>query len=212
MSLNIADHWNKVYATQPVESLGWYEENPSPSIDLISRCGLKADDLILDVGSGATSLMRYLIESGYRNLMALDISSEALERLRASIPVEHSQSVLFIQADIRSAEWVAEVGEVGLWHDRALLHFLTEASDREAYIDRLHALVRKDGSVVIGAFSLEGASHCSGLPIQQYSVDTITSLIGKDFQLEESADYEYVMPSGDKRPYVYARYRRVERE
>jgi len=44
------DHWEKVYAKTDVKNLGWYEENPQPSLDLISKCLLKKDAVILDVG------------------------------------------------------------------------------------------------------------------------------------------------------------------
>jgi len=209
--MDTANHWNKVYGSKPIESLGWYEQYASPSIDLISKCNLDPDDPIIDVGAGATSLMKTLIENGYRNLFALDISSEALTRLEESLPGERDKYVRFIAADIRTPEWVSEVGEVTLWHDRALLHFLTQASDREAYVDRLRSIVKDNGFVVIGAFSLGGASQCSGLPVRRYSVEMLSDLIGDEFRLEELLEHLYQMPSGDTRPYIYARFRRLHR-
>lgn len=204
--MDLANHWNKVYRSNPIASLGWYEEYASPSIELISKCNLDPDDPIIDVGAGASSLMKTLIENGYRNLFALDISNEALTGLKESLAVEQDKYVRFIQVDIRSPEWVSEVGEVTLWHDRALLHFLTEASDREEYVDRLRSTVKINGFVVIGAFSLAGARRCSGLPVHRYSAESLSGLLGDAFRLVESLDYIYRQPGGDTRPYIYTRF------
>jgi len=207
--MDTANHWNSVYRSSPVQSLGWYEQYASPSFDLISRCGLHSDDAIIDVGAGVTSLVKSLLEAGFRDLTALDISSEALDRLSQSIPVEWQSFVRYIQADIRSPEWIKDVGEMALWHDRALLHFLIELSDRAAYVDRLREVLKPGGYLVIGAFSLQAADRCSGLLVRRYSVELISDLLGEDFRLEESMDYRYHMPSGDTRPYVYARFQRL---
>ena len=34
------DHWEQVYQRQPVNELGWFEESPDPSLELIEACGL----------------------------------------------------------------------------------------------------------------------------------------------------------------------------
>ena len=210
--MNDANHWNKIYTSKPVDALGWYEEIPSPSIEFISKCNLNKTCPIIDVGSGASNLIQHLIIKGYRNLIALDHSTEAIRKLKESIPEDQVQSVRLIVADICSSEWLDDVDEVALWHDRALLHFLMEPSDREKYMDRLRYLVKKDGFVVIGAFSLEGASYCSGLPVQRYSAETLSKLIGDEFCLIESTDYLYRMPGGDTRHYVYAMFKRLLRK
>jgi len=210
--MNNANHWNKIYGSKPVESLGWYEEYPNPSMDLISECNLNEAHPIIDVGSGASKLIQFLLNNGYVNLFALDHSNEALRRLKESIPEDQMHSIRFIMADVCSSEWIAEVDDVALWHDRALLHFLVDKSDREKYIDRLRYLVKKDGFVVIGAFSLIGASHCSGLPVQRYSAETLSNLLGDEFCLERSIDYLYRMPTGDTRPYIFALFKRLFRK
>ena len=60
--MNTANHWNRIYASAPLESLGWYEENPNPSFELISRCNLEKNDPLIDIDSGATTLLRALVD------------------------------------------------------------------------------------------------------------------------------------------------------
>jgi len=50
---------------------------------------------------------------------------------------------------------------------------------------------------------------CSGLPVQRYNVDSLRDFFGGNFKLVEGLDYTYQMPSGDLRPYVYARFQKI---
>ena len=207
--MNTANHWNKIYASKSVETLGWHEVVPQPSLELISRCQLSKPRLIMDVGSGASTLIPFLVAEDYRNLIALDHADEVLRKLEENIPADKRQIVRFINADVNSSDWLESVDEVALWHDRALLHFFNDTSDCETYMARLRHLVAKNGFVIIGAFSIQGASHCSGLPVQRYSEGSLAELFSPDFHLIESRDYLYQMPSGDTRPFIYALFQRV---
>ena len=85
--IDYKEHWNKVYSQSEIEKVGWYEESPEPSLDLIKKCNLNKDAVILDVGSGATTLIEELLNDCYNNIIATDISevalSKAQERLKA---------------------------------------------------------------------------------------------------------------------------------
>ena len=71
---------------------------------MIEGCRLdKQKDSLLDVGSGATTLLRALLERGYQHIHAEDVTVPALHN---ALP------------------------EVALWHDQAVFHFLTEAEQR----------------------------------------------------------------------------------
>lgn len=65
------------------------------------------------------------------------------------------------------------------------------------------------GFVIMAAFALNGAAMCSGLPVQRYNVDGLRDFLGEKFKLVESLDHIYQMPSGDLRPYVYARFQKI---
>jgi hypothetical protein len=56
---------------------------------------------------------------------------------------------------------------------------------------------------------LNGATMCSGLPVQRHSMESLHEFLGDEFKLIESLDYTYHMPSGDLRPYVYTRFQKA---
>jgi hypothetical protein len=100
------------------------------------------------------------------------------------------------------------LANIAIWHDRALLHFLTEKEQQQAYLSVMKKVVRAGGYVVIAAFAKNGASKCSGLTVKRYDCSGLSALLGEGFELKESIDYQYQMPSGEMRPYVYVRFQR----
>jgi len=69
--------------------------------------------------------------------------------------------------------------------------------------------VKLNGFAIIAAFNLGCATMCSGLPIYRYDKNMLQDKLGNDFTLVESFNYEYTMPSGDKRLYIYTLFKRV---
>ena len=116
--------------------------------------------------------------------------------------------VRWIIDDLTSSAHINGSFAVDLWHDRAVLHFLTEESHRQSYFDTLRKIVKKGGFAIIAAFSLDGAKMCSGLDVKNYDANMLDELIGDEFTLLETFDYTYQMPSGDFRPLVYTLFRR----
>ena len=62
-------HWDELYATTPVDQTGWHEPEPVVSLSLIEKCNLQRDDLIVDVGARASSLVDQLIDLGFQRLV-----------------------------------------------------------------------------------------------------------------------------------------------
>ena len=199
-------HWDRVHGSKPVERTGWHEAEPELSLELISKCGLGADDVLLDVGSGASSLVDRLLDHGYRHVVAADISPVALSMLRDRLG-DRASSVRFVVDDIGRPTELATLA-VALWHDRAALHFLIEPEARQRYAEAVRSVVRPGGFAILAAFALGGAERCSGLPVHRYDADALAELLGPEFTLLESVDHTYVNPFGDLRPYVYARLQR----
>lgn len=202
-------HWNATYEGTPTDQLGWYEEAPGPSIDLITKLDLPTSARILDAGSGATTLIDALLDRGYANLIAADISEVALKRLQSRLAPEEAAQVQWIVGDLTDSDTLAPVDPVDVWHDRAVLHFLTDATDRAAYVQALRSVVKPGGYVIIAAFALDGAERCSGLDVRNYDAEMIDSLLGPDFEMERSLSHTYYQPSGAPRPYVYTQFQRV---
>ncbi len=202
------EHWERVYQNSSVDRLGWYESRSEPSLKLIKFCKSSKDAVILNVGTGATTLVDELIELGYQNLIANDISSAALEELQLRLGSEKSSLVRWIVDDLTEPVELLKLGEIDLWHDRAVLHFFNEPNEQDTYFNLLRKLVKVEGHVIIAAFNLQGAPKCSGLPVFRYDAAMLQEKLGKKFQLKETFDYTYTQPSGDIREYVYTMFQR----
>jgi SAM-dependent methyltransferase len=147
-----------------------------------------------------------LVERGGSCVTVLDLSASALARVRARLG-ERAPRVTWIEADV-TAEW--PVPSVGVWHDRAVFHFLTEAEDRARYVARVRQAVRPNGSVVIATFALDGPERCSGLPVRRYSAELLAEELGSGFELAESEHERHRTPSGGEQLFCYSRFRRRE--
>lgn len=206
---SLKDHWNKKYTDTPITQLGWYESKSQPSLQLIENCAVSKDAIVVDVGSGASALIANLLELGYQNLYAVDISDVALEKAKALLNQEQAARMHWIVDDVTDPSAVLQIQNVKIWHDRAVFHFLTEEQDRQTYKTILKKTVVSGGFVIMAAFALNGAAMCSGLPVQRHSVESLCEFFGDGFNLIENLDYTFHNPSGDTRPYVYTRFQKI---
>src|SRR5688572_27330457 len=133
MALDRHEHWRRLYATKSDRDLSWFQESPAISLRMIEAAGLGLDTCVLDVGGGASRLVDTLLAKGAGCVCVLDIAEEALTRTQARLGPDGGR-VRFIAADI-TGPWAAR--PVDIWHDRAVFHFLTEASDRARYLAQL---------------------------------------------------------------------------
>lgn len=205
----IQDHWEKVYKKQALDSLGWYEEMPEPSLELIENCNLTREASILNVGAGATTLVDVLLKKDFKNLLVNDISITALEKLKLRLGPEQSEKVHWVVDDLTQPDFLHTLEPVDLWHDRAVLHFFYHKDEQESYFNLLRKLVKERGYVIIAAFNLSGAKQCSGLPVFRYNQQMLQEQLGPDFSLIKSFDYTYHTPSGNPREYVYTLFERT---
>ncbi len=202
---DLKEHWNQAYRNSPDEQLGWYETDLSPTLDLVSKSNLGYGSRILNVGAGSTNLVDALLQRGYSNLIATDLSVVALQRLEERVG---EKFVELIVDDLTKPESLLQIEPVDLWIDRAVLHFFTDPNDQEVYFDLLKDKVKSGGFVILAEFNLEGADKCSGLPVVRYSKEMFEERLGGDFELMDNFDYTYTMPNGEQRPYIYALFRK----
>ncbi len=202
------DHWEQVYEKQAVNKLGWFEENPDPSLELIETCRLGRDASMLHVGAGATTLVDVLLKKGYEKIVANDISASALEKLKARLGPEQAGKVHWMVDDLTKPDHLNSLEPVDLWHDRAVLHFFNDPAEQLNYFNLLRKLVIIDGYVIIAAFNLDGAEKCSGLPVFRYDQTMLQEQLGEGFSLIKAFDYTYLMPSGNTREYIYTLFQR----
>ena len=88
-------------------------------------------------------------------------------------------------------------------------HFLTDPSERAAYVDRVLRAVRFGGHVIIGTFALDGPERCSGLPVVRYDAAAISEILGPSFDLSESRIHAHHTPAGVIQRFQFSCFRRL---
>lgn len=189
-------HWERVYQAKLPTELSWYQADPAVSFRLIGRAGVGRLEPILDVGGGASVLADSLVAAGYQDVTVLDISSAAL----AVVQNRLGPAVWVIRADVTRFE---PARRYALWHDRAVLHFLTDPEDRQAYVRALTRALRPGGHVILATFALDGPTRCSGLPVERYDAPRMAELLGPAFQLRGAETETHRTPSGAAQQFQY---------
>jgi SAM-dependent methyltransferase len=198
------EHWEQVFSTHAEDEVSWFESVPETSLDFIRACSLAPGSCILDVGAGASRLPDALLDEGYTNVVVLDIAPSALDQMRRRLG-PRAVAVRFIVADVTS--WRPDIA-VDLWHDRAVLHFLTDAAERAAYVEAVRSAVRPGGYVIISGFAPSGPKRCSGLPVVRAGASDIAALLGRQFRLLDAVEKDHVTPRGARQRFVFTRFRR----
>lgn len=157
--------WERIHDGKPADGVSWWQSVPDLSLDLVDRAGLARDAGVIDVGAGSSTLVDHLVERGFSDLTAIDLSATALQRMRERLGAAGGDVVLEV-ADVLD---LAPDRHYALWHDRAVFHFLTESDERDAYRASLARALEPDGYAVIATFGPDGPETCSGLPIMRYS-------------------------------------------
>lgn len=198
------EHWQSVYQSKAPTEVSWFAAHLEESLRLIREV-TSADARIIDVGGGASTLVDDLLAVGYGDLTVLDISAAALEVARRRLG-KRGAGVHWLVADVTTVE--LETGRYDLWHDRAVFHFLTSASDRQAYLDRVRRSLVTGGHVVIGTFAMTGPTRCSGLDVMRYDVDSLSREFGSDFTVSSHLEATHVTPASRQQQFLFCRLRK----
>ena len=197
--LDAKNHWEELYHSTSPGKVSWYQENPATSLDFIEKTGLPKEAPILDVGSGASTLVDQLLLRGYRNLALLDVSTRALMLTRQRLGGK-ATGVAWHHGDVTRYSLPEQYS---LWHDRAAFHFLVDPSDRRAYVTSLRQGLRPQGHLILATFAVGGPTRCSGLDVTQYDTQKITTELGQDFRLIETLEELHQTPAGVEQLFSY---------
>ena len=159
---------------------------------MIRSTGAPLDASVIDVGGGASTLVDHLLGAGYQDVSILDIASSAFTQSRARLGTAADRAQ-WIVADVTDFE---PKRSYEIWHDRAVFHFLTEATDRERYLSVLRKALRSRGHFLLATFGPEGPLRCSGLEVRRYSVDMLRELLEPEFRLRTYELEEHRTPMG----------------
>jgi len=197
-----ARHWSDVYASKPADTVSWFQSEPSVSLELLDGLGVTAGDSVVDVGGGASVLVDRLVARGFTDVTVLDIADPALAVARARLGGD--APVTWVAGDVLT--WVP-ARHYDLWHDRAVLHFLS-GEDVTTYRDVLERAVAPGGAVVLATFAPDGPGHCSGLPVTRYDDDALAAVLGTGFDVVARRREVHVTPSGAGQPFTWLGARR----
>lgn len=198
-------HWQNVYKEKAENQVSWFQDRPTISLELIEAAGAKPNSAIIDIGGGASRLVDALIENGYRDLTVLDLSESAVSIAKMRLG-QSAALVKWIVTDV--TQWEPP-SRYDLWHDRAAFHFLTDVSDRTAYIARLKNALPVGGHAIIGTFALDGPERCSGLPVVRYDAAQLALMLTSSFALVDMRRHEHKTPWGALQQFQFGVFRRV---
>jgi SAM-dependent methyltransferase len=201
--MNRQEHWDQVYRTKGPQEVSWYQRRPDLSLALIADSGIGKDDGIIDVGGSASTLVDCLLEAGYERLAVLDLSAAALAQARARLGAR-AAGIEWFEADVTTFD---PPHRFGLWHDRAVFHFLTEAEDRRKYVSALRRTLQPGGTVIIATFARDGPPQCSGLDVVRYDEPAILAELGVEFSLREVRRETHMTPWESEQRFIYFRFR-----
>ena len=200
MRSNVRRHWDKVYARKAPESVSWYQPHLARSLELIERAAPDRSAALIDAGGGESTLVDDLLERGYRDVTILDISPAAIDVAKRRLGTRAKQ-VTWLAADVTRVELPGRRYDV--WHDRAVFHFLTDASQRAAYVRQVKHAMKPGGHVIVATFGPEGPTQCSGLDVVRYDADALHGEFGPQFRLVEHATELHRTPHGATQQFLY---------
>ena len=193
-------HWENVYGSKRHPEVSWYQEVPDKSLALINATGASTEDAIIDIGGGASTLVDHLLEAGFADVTVLDLAATAFDQARKRLG-KQAGMVNWVVSDVTQFK---PERQYRLWHDRAVLHFLTAASDRARYVEVLKDALVPGGHAIIATFGPDGPLKCSGLEIRRYSVSRLEDLLGPEFELQFHELENHQTPMGSTQQFLYS--------
>ena len=197
MTYDAKEHWENIYQTKKSNEVSWHQKKPKTSLNLISGINLDKGAKIIDIGAGDSKLVDNLLAVGFRNITVLDVSSNALNRVKKRLG-NRANDVKWIVSDLMEFK---TNNRYDLWHDRAVLHFLTEEEEINRYVERVRQLLKPNGYLIVSTFSENGPKKCSGLYIKQYSEDSMKKLFS-GFEHIKSFEEEHLTPWGASQIFI----------
>ncbi|MCA0398933.1 MAG: class I SAM-dependent methyltransferase [Bacteroidetes bacterium] len=201
-STNKKNHWEAVYENKRPDQLSWTQEVPTTSLDFIASVGAIKTAKIIDIGGGDSKLVDCLLAQGFENITVLDISEKALDKAKFRLGA-NAEKVNWVVADITD---YAPDSPFDIWHDRATFHFLTTTEQVSRYLATARQSI--SGFMTIGTFSTLGPTTCSGLPIKQYSEESLTASLKNGFAKIRCVLEDHQTPFNTTQNFLFCSFKR----
>jgi len=198
-------HWETIYQTKALSEVSWYEPTPETSLDFIKQFELPTTAKIIDIGGGDSFFVDHLLDKGYTDISVLDISEAAIERAKTRLG-NRAKNVKWIVADAAKFQ---PNEQYDFWHDRAAFHFLTDEQDISNYIKTAQQHIKPTGVLVIGTFSKQGPTKCSGIEIKQYSENSMTERLKSVFEKIKCITLDHKTQFNTIQNFVFCRFKKI---
>ena len=84
-----------------IEQTSWFQSGPVLRVDFSARAGIAKSDSIIDIGSGASCLIDWMVAVRYSNITALDIAAGGILKTKKRLGPA-GDSLKIIEANIRA--------------------------------------------------------------------------------------------------------------
>lgn len=199
-------HWENIYATKTSEQISWTQSEPITSLGLIRGFNFPKNVPIIDVGGGESRLVDFLLDEGYTDITVLDISLQALENAKKRLG-DKAAGVRWLACDLTNFR---PARQYYIWHDRATFHFFTTPGQIAQYKNIASFAIPPGGYMVIGTFSDKGPAECSGLPVKQYTEETLGNTLAPHFQKIGCTAEIHTTPFQTTQDFIFCSFQRVD--
>ncbi|MDD2305342.1 MAG: class I SAM-dependent methyltransferase [Prolixibacteraceae bacterium] len=199
-------HWEEIYRTKQLNEVSWFQPTPGTSLDFFKHFDVPTSAKIIDIGGGDSFLVDHLLAMGYLDITVLDISEAAIVRAKQRLGAK-AESVKWIIADVST---FSPTEKYHFWHDRAAFHFLTDEQEISNYIETAQQHINSTGILVIGTFSEQGPTKCSGIEIKQYSETTMTERMSMFFEKIKCITVDHKTPFDTIQNFVFCCFRKLQ--
>jgi len=180
-------HWDGIFQNADYTKVLWHQNSPQKSLETIQKHVTK-DAQIIDAGCGASFLVDRLLENSYKNITLLDISKTSLDIVKDRI---NNDTVVYACCDILNFDTEQKFG---LWHDRAVFHFLQTQKERDAYFEIVDQSLNANGIALISTFAVNGERQCAGLDVVQYDTAKMREMLPQGLNLISVENYDHITP------------------
>ncbi len=203
-NLERTKHWENIYQTKQLKDVSWFQPTPFTSLEFIKELAVPLTAKIIDIGGGDSFLVDHLLDLGYQNITVLDISATAIDKAKQRLG-ERAKNVTWVVSDILAFK---PTEKYDFWHDRAAFHFLTNEAEISTYINTAQQAVNPSGYLVIGTFSEQGPTKCSGIEIKQYTEASMVDRFKEYFEKINCLTVDHATPSEKTQNFVFCSFRK----
>ena len=202
MNISEQQHWDKLYSTKAGDEVSWFQPYPKTSMEFVELFNLPLNANIIDIGGGDSHFADAMLDKGYENIYVLDISANAIERAKQRLGTKASK-VHWIISDVTEFEPSVQFD---FWHDRAAFHFLSTEDRIYKYVSIAENAIKKDGYLILGTFSENGPTKCSGLEIKQYSKASMSARFEVGFDRIKCIQENHTTPFDTVQNFLFCRF------